>query len=149
MYATVNELGNRIIQMQEKSVEESFHTALQDLEKSWGNAYQSKLQSLNNAMEHIFPKISGHSHQEIREEFVKHGLFNSPIFMKCMAAIGELSSETSSRGLQNISPMDASMKFQQMKSDPATADILMNPRHPRYEEVKSTYSALSKIVYGE
>lgn len=148
-YNVVNELGNRIIEQHEEVADYRTQTSLQELDRDWGNAYETKLNAANICIEHILPKLTGVSSEAIREEMSNLGFQSSAIMMKTLAALGELCFEKGSAGYNNVSPMDIAMKFDHLKNDPRTAEIMTNPRHPAYNQIREEFRTLSSMVHGE
>ncbi len=58
----------------------------------------------------------GLSANQIKQEL--DGVWMSPPLMNLLATIGELSMDSGSRGYNNLTPMDASLRLEQMKADP-------------------------------
>lgn len=148
LYNVMNEIGNRILEQTQDAADLRTQTSLQELERDWGNAYQSKLNAADVCIEQILPKLIGVSSDAVREEMSNLGFQSSAVMMKMLAALGELCSEGSSAGYNNISPMDAAMRFDHLKNDPRTAEIMTNPRHPAYNQVREEFRTLSEIVHG-
>ncbi len=149
LYNVMNEVGNRIIEQHGEAADYKTQTSLQELDRDWGNAYQSKLDAANVCIEHILPKLTGVSSEAIREEMSNLGFEGSSIMLKALAALGELGYEGGGTGYNNVSPMDAAMRFDHFKNDPRTAEIMTNPRHPQYQQVRDEFRALSSMVHGE
>ncbi len=73
----------------------------------------------------------------------------SPPLMNLLATIEELSMDSDSRGYNNLTPIDASLRLEQMKADPETQRILTNPHDPRCKSVQSEFISLIAMKNGE
>lgn len=136
---TVNSYGNACIEDQINQCSQSF----QELANMWGNAYESKLESINRCVNSVLPQLMGVPASTVQE--LLQGSWKSPAIMNALANLGELSMDSGSTGYNNLSPTDASIRLEQMKSDPDVTQILMNPTHPRHAELKQEFRTLLSL----
>jgi len=149
LYNVLNEVNNQAAASQEEASMEYASYNLSELARDWGEAYETKLQSISNCVENILPQITGVSAERIKEEISQSGMQYSSLLMNMFAAIGELGSEGRSSGYNNIAPMDANMRLEHLKSDPNFANIMANRWDPRHNQVKEEYRSLLAIKNGE
>jgi len=140
-------LGAQYIQEQQQ-IESDVNTA-QVLENAWGNNYEAKLNSVNNFVEKVAPSLLGCSASDIKDEVNRLGAARSPLLISLFAAIGEMASESYSRGYNNLAPMDATTRLGQLQGDPEWNTALFNRTHPRHMEVKREFDTLVKLRNGE
>lgn len=136
LYETLNEYGMSVAENALNQIRSSY----EELARRWGNAAESKLKAVDHCVNNIFPKLMGCSSDMIIDAL--QGVWNSPLLMDCLAKIGELGTDTGSMGYNNLSPTDAGLRLEQMKADPRTAKILMNPQDPMHNQVKQEFRTL-------
>lgn len=136
LYDYCNEMTAR----QDETMVNQAVDGFQTLAQMWGNAYQSKLQAVDTCVNSLLPQLTGLTADQIKEEL--DGVWMSPPLLNLLATIGELSMDSGSRGYNNITPMDASVRLEQLKSDPETQKILTNPHDPRYKSVQAELRSL-------
>jgi hypothetical protein len=148
LYGVLNEMGNHIMAEQENHAVEYARSNMEELERDWGNASDSKLRAIDNCVNRILPQITGVSADRIKEEVYNSGACNSALLMKIFAAVGELGMESSSYGYNNIAPMDASMRLSQLRSDPDWVNALINKHHPRHGQAQEEHKTLLNLKNG-
>ncbi len=136
---TVNAYGNACIEDQINQCNQSF----QELANMWGNAADTKLAAIDRCVNSVLPQLMGVPSSTVKE--LLQGSWTSPAIMNALANLGELSMDSGSTGYNNLSPTDASIRLEQMKSDPNVTQILMNPTHPRHAELKQEFRTLLSL----
>lgn len=121
--------------------------AAQDLAKMWGKNAEYKTRCVASCMNNVLPQMLGISAEKIAKAF--EGAWMIPEAMEVFARIGEMAMDSGSREFANATPTDAAIRVQQMRSDPHTMQILMNPQHPQYQQVHAEYESLLKLKFGE
>jgi hypothetical protein len=149
LYGVLNELGNEILNSQQTMEYQYTIENANELERDWGNAYESKLRAISNCIENLLPRITGVSAQRIKDEIVQSGAQSSALLMKIFASLGELCMEGSSYGYGNVAPMDAGMRLAQLKSDPEWSAAVANKFHPRHRQAREELSTLTRMKNGE
>jgi hypothetical protein len=149
LYGVLNELGNEILQHNEDYAQHYTVNNMNELAQDWGNACETKLRAVSNCVENILPQITGVSAERIKDEIMESGAHNSALLMKIFAALGELSSESSSYGYNNIAPMDAGMRLSQLKSDPEWSNAVVNKFHPMHRQAREELATLTRMKNGE
>lgn len=132
----LNGFGNAWFENQSQQCVECFS----QLGQMWGNEYRGKLQALDQCVNNIFPQLMGISANEVKTKLA--GALTSSHLVNLLATIGELCMDSTSQGYGNLSPTDASIRLEQMKADPTTTQIMMNPHHPMHSQVKSEFRTL-------
>lgn len=112
----------------------------QQLGDMWGNAYETKLNALTNCVENILPHLAGCSAEEFKEAI--GDAYMNPMLMNLFATIGEMCQDSGSVGYNNFTPTDASIRLEQMKSDPDIMKILTNQSDPRHAATKEEFRNL-------
>lgn len=132
----LNDFGNECIKNESEQCAECFS----QLGQMWGDGYQGKLQALDQCVNNVLPQLMGISAEDVKAEL--SGALTSPHLVNLLATIGELCMDSASQGYGNLSPTDASIRLEQMKADPTTAQIMMNPHHPMHSQIKSEFRTL-------
>ena len=136
---TMNAYGNACMEDQINQCNQSF----QELANMWGNAADTKLAAIDRCVNSVLPQLMGVPSSTVKE--LLQGSWTSPAIMNALANLGELSMDSGSTGYNNLSPTDASIRLEQMKSDPNVTQILMNPTHPRHAELKQEFRTLLSL----
>lgn len=132
----------------EQESAELFKSSITDLKEAWGNAADTKLRAVESAINNVLPGLCGTSADALKEELTNAQVYNSPSFMKILAAIGEMTMDSSSRGYNNMAPMDAQSRFNHMKNDPDFMKARIDPFHPRHEQAKKEFAAMCSAANG-
>lgn len=133
---TVNAWGQACIEDQVRQCAEGF----QEMANMWGNAWQTKIEAIDRCVNNVLPQLLG-----VPADTVKVLLKDacaSPTLMNALANLGSLSMNSSSTGYSNLSPMDANLRLEQMRSDPEISKILSNPVHPKHAETRKELQTL-------
>jgi hypothetical protein len=146
LHDAFSEVGERILDSHQGEIQARYEECMSDLAQSWGNAYESKIQAIDNVIENVLPQLTGLSSDAIREELEQSRIYNSPTLLKVLAAVGELSGNTASRGYSDMAPGDARTRFEQLRSDPEFVKARINPHHPMHRQVKEEFEALCVAV---
>lgn len=142
MYEVFNELELARGNEQLNSVAQDYERCLDTLSHQWGMQAEDKIQSMNNCVANVLPKLYGVSASDILNDLEAHNAYSSPVIMNMLATFGELVSEGRSNGYSNLSPMDAASRLESLKSDKEAMSILMNRRDPRYNQVRAELQSL-------
>lgn len=149
LYGALNVLGNNLMANVAALWDQKVAKYGENLRLSWGDQANNKLANVRYALYDILPKLTGESLQTIISECLEMGAHVRPFFLKLLAAIGELGGDGRSQGYYNISPEDARIRLDNMKSNPSIMKILTNPRHPNYESTNREFRQLLAIKNGE
>ena len=133
------------LNMQENVLNQT-KSSYEELAKRWGNAANTKLKAVEHCVHNIFPQLLGCSSEQVVDSL--QGVWNNPLLMEALAKIGELGTDSGNTGYDNLSPSDAALRLEQMKSDPRTFQALSNPMDPRHKEVKQEFRTLLAIKHG-
>lgn len=132
-------------QMEQKGVQ-ALESSVATLEKEWGNATDTKMNAVNNAIHNVLPKLCGVDAEVLKNELIEANVYCSPTFMKILANIGELAMESSSRGYNNMAPADARTRFDHLTQDPDFMRARCDQNHPNHKAAKEEFSALCRLV---
>ena len=89
---TMNAYGNACMEDQINQCNQSF----QELANMWGNAYETKLESINRCVNSVLPQLMGVPSSTVQE--LLQGSWTSPAIMNALANLGELSMDSGSAG---------------------------------------------------
>lgn len=145
LYNYVNHIGNNIMAVAAHNWDKELKQYGDTIRMMWGNAIQSKLQNVDNCINHVIPQLVGESPETIKALFVKAGAHVHPVFLKLWAAIGSLAGEGRSQGYATMAPQDANMRLEHMKNSPEIMKIMTNPRHPQYHAINNEFRTLLNI----
>lgn len=146
LHDAFNAVSEGLISVIQQQKQQKYEGCLQELAGAWGNAYEGKLQAVDNAMVNVLPNLLGMDAEAIRNDLGEAGVYNSPALMKTLAAIGELTSDSASRGYNHIAPMDAQTRYGHLRNDPDFMRARIDPHHPLHEQVKQEFSALCQAA---
>jgi hypothetical protein len=148
MHDVINDYAASIAQQDMEQAGQALEYSIQELEKAWGNAGPTKVRAVDNAINNILPKMCGESPDSLKEQFIQAQVWNSPAVMKILAAIGELGMDSTSRGYNNIAPMDAQSRFNYLRNDPDFMKARIDPHHPNHEQAKAEFAAVCAAANG-
>lgn len=117
-------------------------------EKNWGNAMEEKQQMMANCLEKFLPDVSGKDTAYWADKITSLGLDHDFDFCNLLAKIGESVSESRSIGYNNLAPMDAEMRLNQMRSDPTIMSIVTNSLHPNHKQLSEEFDYLIRAKLG-
>ena len=144
----LNTVTGRIMDVQQQYVQDKYDRCMENLYGAWGNAFEGKINAINNAITNILQNLIGNDSESIRDELFDAGIYNSPTLMKTLSAIGELTMDSTSRGYNNIAPMDAQSRYSNMRSDPDFMRARIDPHHPMHQQVKQEFAAMCEAANG-
>lgn len=148
LHDAINDYAGAIAQQQEQEAGELLEYSMNELAKAWGNAADTKVRAVDNAINNILPKLCGESAEVLKEQLIAAQAWNSPEFMKILASIGELGMESTSRGYANMAPMDAQTRFNYLRNDPDFMKARIDPHHPMHNQVKQEFAAMCNAANG-
>jgi hypothetical protein len=146
LHDALNNLTETAYNVRQNEEQVRYEGCMNDLAGAWGNAYESKIQAVESAVENVLPQLTGTDPDTIREELFDAGVYKSPVLMKMLAAVGELAGNAASSGYSALSPMDAQVRLNQMRSDPETMRIRINPHHPLHSQIKEEFATLCQTA---
>jgi hypothetical protein len=134
LHDVADDFVKRVVDARQNEVNCAHENCLRDLAGAWGNAYEGKIQAIENAISNVLPQFLGTDSESIREELQNVQLYNSPVLLKTLAFLGEMMMDSSSRGYGNIAPMDAQSRFENMRNDPEFMKARLNRHHPMHQQ---------------
>lgn len=150
LYDTMNEyLYNAQLEWVDKmnaQMEDVRKQTQEHLSQVWGSEYDNKVQALQTCVNDIIPKLTGYSPEDIANSL--SGIDFNPVLATFLAQIGSIMTEKRSVGYNNVAPVDAKVKLDQIYSDPATREILGNINHPRHRELQNELMSLVRMRDG-
>ena len=144
----MNDYAGVLAQQQQQEAGDMLEYSMAELEKAWGNAADTKVKAVDNAINNILPRLCGENAETLRNELINAQVWNSPAFMKILASIGELAMDSTSRGIGNMAPMDAQSRFNYLRNDPDFMKARIDPHHPMHEQAKQEFAAMCKAANG-
>jgi hypothetical protein len=147
-YDTMNSVGVAIKSAEQHEVQQRYDSCLQDLVGAWGNAYESKIQAIDNAIVNTLPNLIGLDSETIREGLSEARVFLSPILLKVLSSIGEITMDSSSYGYNNIAPVDAQSRYHNMRNDPEFMRARIDRHHPLHERATQEFAAMCEAANG-
>jgi len=149
LYNELTTINNNMSKRDNGQYEESLNQAFDDLEKSWGGQYKNRMDAVDACMNNVIPRLTNSDSQTVRSEIARLNIATSPVLMKFLSSIGEMSNEKPTPGYGSTTPASAQARLDQMKQDPDVMNALWNDHHPRSKSIRETYSMLNKIVHNE
>lgn len=145
LYDGINGALNHILQERQAEAIKNFEEQEDLFKKNWGDALETKKQAVESCLDKFLPEITGKDSQYWAEKIEKLGLDHDFDFCNLLANLGETVSQSQSIGYNNLSPMDASMRLNQIKSDPNLMSIITNKLHPMHKEMSEEFDTLIEI----
>jgi hypothetical protein len=135
----------KISEIRQQQADEQFEKCMSNLADSWGNAFESKINSIESAVSHVLPQLVGADAETIREELFEAGVYNSPVMLKILSAVGEIMTDSSSRGYSNITPSDARYRLDNIKNDNELMKARVNRHDPIHRRAVEELKAMCEF----
>lgn len=125
-------IGKEAIEGQAKAQAEATESAVTELKKEFGQAFESKVSVANQALK----RLAGDDYPQLQKELQMEGVGSRPALVKVFAKVGEMMGESSLAGEGQAkagrTPAEASLEISRLMSDPAfvkTYQTKMDPGH--------------------
>jgi len=127
----------------EQQIEQLKETALTELQKEWGNNFDTEIETARKAVETLC--------DDEQKQLLNAGLGNDPRVIRLFNRIGKmlgedkLSSVTGKGGFT----IDAKSELAKLKNDPKFIKALQDSMNPEHDEAVKKFKRLHEIAFGE
>ncbi len=127
----------------EQQIEQLKETALAELQKEWGNNFDSELETAKKAVETLC--------DDEQKQLLNAGLGNDPRVIRLFNRIGKMLGEDKLSSVigKGGFTIDAKSELAKLKNDPKFIKALQDSMNPEHDEAVKKFKRLHEIAFGE
>jgi hypothetical protein len=147
IYSFLNEFSSQSLAAVQENNKKSQVEAYNSLKKDWGEAFQENIGYAERAFKDILPQM-GVDSELLQQELQNLDLKYFPEIMKTLSGLGRFFSSSPRRGYNNMSPVDAKVELEQLRTNADFQKAFASIAHKDHAKALETFARLNKKAYG-